>query len=963
MFFQDEPSVSTRQRSSTETSTFSYLTPTVASTPNRRKLLGATNHMATPYSFAGYNTDMSSRPTQSDAIVTHTDDTTDEELEDDAEQSTANTQQSNNRKQLYIAPLPVSSRYGSVQRSYTADSLQKSAVGKHRYSTARLGEDNDDDFDNDLELNGMANESASESGDSSTAILRASIKRPQSTAGRYSTSIIPEERIESQRTLGGLYSSVAENRSKRSRNMTPDTTAGLSFTTHLQTHKSLFSDKNMPNSLNNSTTSLTSLNRRQSFNPSIYGSTSALSDSRLLNTNSPFYNGRTMYGGASAYSRRAVSAQRTLRVPTQIRPQSSLSSSTSTNSLAAAGASNSEQPTSALSSTAKRILDLMEQFKSPLADAKKMARNGHAPELAVHVPAHVARQKRFDDSDIMMNRSIRLSSPKTPYSRNIGNGSSKRSPPMIANELQVPSMSQLLQMKKVLQNNTEKVRQLASGSQSILNTEAEYKLPNVDNNANDKNDSSKRKMRNKINSTRPSTKQSSNDARAEEANLPNIQLNLGKSVPVLDNALSKPATSVNVNKQISNTAFNTIASNTVSEKTKLSCPIAAAATTLFKFTTPVEIATPSFAKNVEPINNFTFSDPLLNNIKTSSSTSILATASQTNAKERNQSLSQKPIPQLKTGSVLDALKTKSTDVVSSPLAAVSMLPPLSAIFKPKVDQWECSSCMLRNDKSKTKCVSCESPSPASAKPISASISLPLITNSFGNQFKPSSGTWECDGCMLQNKSTASKCVACETPKPQSNKTPKPLQNFNSFGNQFKPSAGTWECDACMVQNKSDATKCVSCTTAKPGVALTPKNTSYCQGYQNLVAMQNSKWSCSACMVQNDVLRKKCECCDMERPGLAADGDAVSFSFGSKPAATFSFGVPFNEKSTAEPVKILMPSTSSASSIKPTFSFGVPKPASSDVVEPTKPTFSFGAPAGANSTTTIASKKDDAGMLL
>ena len=32
-------------------------------------------------------------------------------------------------------------------------------------------------------------------------------------------------------------------------------------------------------------------------------------------------------------------------------------------------------------------------------------------------------------------------------------------------------------------------------------------------------------------------------------------------------------------------------------------------------------------------------------------------------------------------------------------------------------------------------------------------------------FKKSSGTWECDACMVNNKSDAAKCVACEAPKP------------------------------------------------------------------------------------------------------------------------------------------------------------------------------------------------------
>ena len=32
-------------------------------------------------------------------------------------------------------------------------------------------------------------------------------------------------------------------------------------------------------------------------------------------------------------------------------------------------------------------------------------------------------------------------------------------------------------------------------------------------------------------------------------------------------------------------------------------------------------------------------------------------------------------------------------------------------------------------------------------------------------FKKPVGTWECDICMVQNGPTASRCVACDSPKP------------------------------------------------------------------------------------------------------------------------------------------------------------------------------------------------------
>lgn len=263
---------------------------------------------------------------------------------------------------------------------------------------------------------------------------------------------------QNSRKVGGLFCSDGGSSNKLSRSQM----GGLNFGSHLQGHKSLFPSPSEAmsshsfNMLNASTTSLNSLHRRPT---SLYGSTSALSDSRLLaGTHSPFYNGRTMFGGASAYSRRASSSQRHLRVPTQIRPSSSLSA-TSTRSLAAASVSSDQTSvvggqSLALSNTAKRILELMNQFTTPLSDVKKMSN-------ATPIPALVAHRKRFGEADMLSNRGVCLNTPATPYSRNAqaGDVTSRRmnTSSILSTELQVPTMSSLLQMKKVMQNNTEKV--------------------------------------------------------------------------------------------------------------------------------------------------------------------------------------------------------------------------------------------------------------------------------------------------------------------------------------------------------------------------------------------------------------------------------------------------------------------------------------------------------------------------
>lgn len=187
------------------------------------------------------------------------------------------------------------------------------------------------------------------------------------------------------------------------------------------------------------------------------------------------------------------------------------------------------------------------------------------------------------------------------------------------------------------------------------------------------------------------------------------------------------------------------------------------------------------------------------------------------------------------------------------------------------------------------------------------------TADFGAAFKKASGDWECASCLLNNKSSAVKCVACETAKPgaagnqavsaglpssASAFTAGPMQGF---GNKFKKAPGDWECEVCMVSNKAPSTKCLACESLKPGSAVDSSK----------VLTGNFSFGSSA--KSNEGAFKF---------GVSSDAGCVPPSGKSTSSgAGFSFGV-----STATPASTASLSTSkTALSIengKPEFSFGV-----------------------------------------
>lgn len=733
----------------------------------------------------------------------------------------------------------------------------------------------------------------------------------------------------------------------------------INFSSHLQTEKSLFSGKNIiSSSLNNSTTSLNSLAApKRTFSTSLYGSMSALSDSRLLNTRSPYYNGPTMFGGASAYSQKPILRSNASKLfksssgMASIRPSSSLSSLPISSTV-----SRREEDLKASTGTAKRIMDLLSQFNSPLSDVRRMASGnlltgvGGGNSGEKKVPSLVSQRSRFTESTDPLSRSIRLNTPRTPYSRNSskleGSSPSHISPGMTT-ELQVPSMSQLLQMTK-LQKSTEEIRKMAFSSKSFLNQETEYKLPE---NAEKNQQHHTSKMKSKI-STRPNKMENLAEEQdlVEVPKLPEIKFPEMKSMPKIDfkttsnEPLKKTTLPVDqlVNEESSKmmTPKSSLKENSPVFRTNGSPN--------FQFSSPITFNASIGDKHLSPINvNFKFSEP-----------------------NRNQDGDEV------VKGVAAEIKTKPPSVFNS----FKFNPDLAKLKSaPTVDSLE--------DVAKVDSGFMSAASTLKSGSVEDALGLtqkikPLISNSFGDQFKPASNSWECQMCMVRNKEADQKCLACQSPRitvpVKSLEKAKEKVNDEGFKEIIQQQTlAKWECGMCMLKNDNAADKCACCESARPGVVKKLEEKSLSKavsnpfapttnakflfgvpqggvntnpndsqkktkdvdskdvGFNKIMSQQNAKWECSTCMTRNEANRSKCACCEQTRPGAESE-NVPQFSFG--PASSkFSFGiVPQQDKAITSSSTALKTVSNPSNPSEPGFLFGVNNPADNPA-----PKFTFG----------------------
>ncbi|XP_077094420.1 E3 SUMO-protein ligase RanBP2-like isoform X3 [Siphateles boraxobius] len=99
-------------------------------------------------------------------------------------------------------------------------------------------------------------------------------------------------------------------------------------------------------------------------------------------------------------------------------------------------------------------------------------------------------------------------------------------------------------------------------------------------------------------------------------------------------------------------------------------------------------------------------------------------------------------------------------------------------FVKKEGQWDCDSCLVRNDASATECVSCKAP----------------CSTELAAMFGKKEGQWDCDTCLVRNEGTARKCVSCQAANPNmkgKTATAPSSSSFSfSFGSSSKQPAAT-----------------------------------------------------------------------------------------------------------------------------------------------------------------------------
>ncbi|KAF1547916.1 hypothetical protein FQV19_0006347, partial [Eudyptula minor] len=381
---------------------------------------------------------------------------------------------------------------------------------------------------------------------------------------------------------------------------------------------------------------------------------------------------------------------------------------------------------------------------------------------------------------------------------------------------------------------------------------------------------------------------------------------------------------------------------------------------VFRFSSPIVKSTE--AEVLPPLSQigFTFSVPVVKSAELSGSgdtpvTSLLtldtATVNSTsNKKEKEEEYDgpSKPAKILKEGSVLDILKSpgftsvkthSSTSAQPVTSTVVYTRPAISSFSAGKDTSKQASPFWqsdthdpgLQNKTTDGKCVTGQAAkvstvestkqTVSSSQCVTSKVAVPTAgTLGFEDKFKTAPHTWDCDTCLVQNKPEATKCIACETPKPGTGVMPAltlPVVTDSSvtvtssssstdttvtlgFGDKFRKPKGSWDCAVCLVSNKAEDSKCVACQSEKPGASVPVTSSSVSLfsassgGFLDLDKFKKPEgsWDCEVCLVQNQAEATKCISCESAKPGTKAELKGFGTATVSTNAAmpSFTFGV-------------------------------------------------------------------------
>ncbi|XP_078078124.1 E3 SUMO-protein ligase RanBP2 isoform X2 [Mustelus asterias] len=296
-------------------------------------------------------------------------------------------------------------------------------------------------------------------------------------------------------------------------------------------------------------------------------------------------------------------------------------------------------------------------------------------------------------------------------------------------------------------------------------------------------------------------------------------------------------------------------------------------------------------------------------------------------------------------------------------------------FNKKEGQWDCGTCLIRNNGNVAKCPACQTPKPDDSKtvvtPMGQSASAlkcgerTSAQGTFEGLFAKKEGQWDCGTCLIRNNGNVAKCPACQTPKPDDSKTVvTPMGQSASalkcgertsaqgtFEGLFAKKEGQWDCGTCLIRNNGNVAKCPACQTPKPDdskTVVTPmgqsasalkcgERTSAQGTFEGLFAKKEGQWDCGTCFVRNEANVAKCVACQTANPNSKAVGTSTATApFGlsgvctksDAPESGFNFpasGVKFGHSNDSTTFKVEASSSRPFSST--TFAFSAPSSSS------------------------------------
>nr|XP_012609066.1 nuclear pore complex protein Nup153 isoform X2 [Microcebus murinus] len=687
--------------------------------------------------------------------------------------------------------------------------------------------------------------------------------------------------------------------------------------------------------------------KKPAFNLSAFGTLSpSLGNSSFLKTSqlgdSPFYPGKTTYGGAAAAVRQSKLRNTPYQAPVRRQMKAKQLNA---------------QSYGVTSSTARRILQSLEKMSSPLADAKRIPSvssplNSPLDRSGVDIIDFHAKREKVDSQYPPVQR---LMTPK---------------PVSIATNRNMyfkPSLTPSGELKKTNQRIDEKYtmgydKNMTPGQNR--EQESGFSYPNFSlpaaNGLSSGVGGGGGKMRRER--TRFVASKPPEDEEMEVPVLPKISLPItSSSLPTFNFSSPVMTTSspsaISLSQSLTNKVQMTSPSSTGSPMFRFSSPIVKSteadvlppSSIGFTFSVPV-------AKTAELSGSSCTSEPMI--ISSAQDITAVNSTSCKKTSDENYENPFRPAKTLKEGSVLDILKSpgftspKVDSLAAQPTTTSPVVytrPAISSFSSSGIgfgeslkagSSWQCDTCLLQNKVSDNKCIACEAaklPPRDSAKQTgigtpskSGKATLSTSGTSFGDKFKPAVGIWDCDTCLVQNKPEAIKCVACETPKPgtgvkrvlaltvvsesaetmtASSSSCTVTTNTLGFGDKFKRPVGSWECPVCCVSNNAEDNKCVSCMSEKPVTSVPTSSSSTvpvclssggCLGLDKFKKPEGS-WDCEVCLVQNKADSTKCAACESAKPGTKSEfkGFGTSSSFSNPPASSFKFGIPSSSSGTSQ----------------------------------------------------------------